>query len=404
MTPTLVDAAPMQRAMHKPFSIIIVGGGIAGLCCAIALRHADRHITVLEQTEQNREVGATISLQPNATKIVEQQWGLAEPLKEHGAMVDRAFAVYGVDGELQMRIPLGTQEKYGAERVMHHRMDLHAVLKERATDKRYEGRPAVMRVRSRVVSCNAEGGNVTLESGELLTADLIVGADGIKSVVRSAVLGEEATVSVTGFSAYRFMVPVKELEAQEGFSEVIDPKSPQTTMVVGHDRRLIMGPARNASIFGVVALLPDENMSESSHDTSWVTRGSREMMLESFKVFPEWIKQLLRQAKDAGLWQLRDLDPLTTWYRGRTIIVGDAAHAMLPTQGQGASQAVEDAEALGAFFADIDGVSLGVQEIEKRNKVSRPAVHVRLLTNDYSWFFRAVSSELRLFKPIAGKL
>ena len=165
------------------------------------------------------------------------------------------------------------------------------------------------------------------------------------------------------------MVAVAELESQENFSKVIDPKAPQTTMVVGHDRRLIMGPARDASIFGVVALVPDGSMKESSDETNWVTRGSREKMLETFEVFPEWTKQLLRLASDAGLWQLRDLDPLPTWYRGRTIIIGDAAHAMLPTQGQGASQAVEDAEALGAFFTDVDDVSLAKSEVERRNKV-----------------------------------
>jgi salicylate hydroxylase len=76
-------------------------------------------------------------------------------------------------------------------------------------------------------------------------------------------------------------------------------------------------------------------------------------MLETFKDFPDWSRDMLQTAESIGLWQLRDIDPLETWHHGRVILIGDAAHAMLPTQGQGASQAIEDAEALGTFFADI---------------------------------------------------
>ena len=356
--------------MHKPFHIIIVGGGIAGLSAAVALRHGDRRITVLEQSSLAREIGAAISLQPNATKIVEQQWGLEEPLKQRGSMIDRAFAIYGTDGKQQMRIPLATMDKYGGERVMYHRVDLHETLKERATAEGYAGRPVMVKTSSRVASCDCEAGKIKLESGETLTADLIVGADGIKSVVRQAVLKTDTPVLRTGYSAYRFMIPVEDLRKETTFTSVIDPSEPQTTMVVGYDRRLIMGPARNASVFGVVALVPDDNMKESSDDTSWVSQGSREKMLEAFEVFPEWALKMLRLGKSMGLWQLRDLDPLKTWCRGNMIIIGDAAHAMLPTQGQGASQAVEDAEALGAFFAGIEDTSQTKEEVERRNQVS----------------------------------
>jgi salicylate hydroxylase len=95
-------------------------------------------------------------------------------------------------------------------------------------------------------------------------------------------------------------------------------------------------------------------------------------LLESFKEFPDWCKRLFKHAPELGLWQLRDLDPLETWHRGRVILIGDASHGMLPTQGQGASQSIEDAvcgpffsqdfkihtealsqEALGAFFKDV---------------------------------------------------
>ncbi|KAL2816520.1 hypothetical protein BJX63DRAFT_430215 [Aspergillus granulosus] len=358
--------------------IIIVGGGIAGLAAAIALRKDERNITILEQSPISTEIGATISLQPNASKIVEQQWGLASALKERGSMVDEAFEVYNLDGELQMRIPLSTKAKYGAERMMYHRADLHTALKERATGVEFTGRPAVLKTSSRVVGCDPAKGIVELADGEVLSADLIIGADGIKSAIRQHVLEEEVLARPTGLSAYRMMVPTEELARETDFAKVIDPRRGCTTMVIGRDRRLIMGPARNGTIYSVVALVPDENMNEDPAKTSWTTRGDHDKMMATFADFPLWAQKPLLLAKTSasesglGLWQLRDLDPLPTWVRGRAILIGDAAHAMLPTQGQGASQAIEDAEALGAFFEGLEentsnsSVSLGdVERIHK---------------------------------------
>ncbi|OJJ77780.1 hypothetical protein ASPBRDRAFT_111998 [Aspergillus brasiliensis CBS 101740] len=347
------------------FNIIIVGAGIAGLAAAIALRSDHHTITILEQSSQSREIGATISLQPNASKIVEQRWGLADRLREQGSMPDTAFEVYNLRGELQNRIPLVTS-KYGADRMMYHRMDLHQVLKHRATADEYPGQAATLRVSSRVKRCDCEEGVVELENGEMLKGDLIIGADGIKSVIRGAVLGREVPGQTTGLSAYRMMLDTEELVAEKAFVDVIDPRVARTTMVVGPDRRLIMGPARNASVYSIVALVPDEKKDEES--TSWMTAGDKGKMLATFADFPEWATTPLRLAakkeEDIGLWQLRDLDPLETWCRGRAILIGDAAHAMLPTQGQGGSQAVEDAEALGAFFEGFVGGE-GREEVER---------------------------------------
>ncbi|KAL3471167.1 hypothetical protein BJX99DRAFT_250646 [Aspergillus californicus] len=336
--------------------IIIVGGGIAGLAAAIALRQGDREIIILEQSSISQEIGATISLQPNASKIVEEQWGLAAKLKDRGSMVDEAFEVYSLDGEMQMRIPLSTKDKYGAERMMYHRADLHETLKERATSSEFPGRPATLGTSSRVVKCDCERGTVELATGVVLSADLIIGADGIKSEIRGSVLGKEVVARPTGLSAYRMMIPVEILLQETNFVQVVDPRKGCTTMVIGRDRRLIMGPARNGSIYSIVALVPDENMNEDATKTSWTTEGDHEKMMKTFADFPEWAQSPLRLAKSSslGLWQLRDLDPLPTWHHGRAILIGDAAHAMLPTQGQGASQAIEDAEALGALFDDFE--------------------------------------------------
>ncbi|KAF2629062.1 FAD binding domain-containing protein [Macroventuria anomochaeta] len=337
------------------FRIIIVGGGIAGLAAAIALRKDNRQVTILEQSRLSTEIGATISLQPNATRIIQQSWGLDNLLDDSNGTIDHGFRIYNIDGKMVNEIPLRYKTQYGADRIMWHRQDLHAYLRTMATSTKWEGQPATLRTSSRVSSCDCEEGKVTLEDGEVLEADLVIGADGIHSVLRTSVLGKEVKPKPTGFSAYRLMLPTTVLnEYAPQFATNIKPEEPYTSMVMAHSCRLIMGPACDAQLYSIVGLVPDERMNEDPDSAqSWVTKGDSGKMLETFKDFPSWTQDVLRNADSIGLWQLRDLDPLETWHSGRVILIGDAAHAMLPTQGQGASQTIEDAEALGTLFSHI---------------------------------------------------
>ncbi|USW52690.1 Putative FAD-binding domain, FAD/NAD(P)-binding domain superfamily [Septoria linicola] len=279
-------------ASSTQFQIIIVGGGIAGLSAAIALRAPKRQITVLEQSRLHAEIGATLSLQPNASRILSEQWKLsADESAIARGTIDHGFRVFNTEGEKVNEIML-KGGKYGAERMMYHRQDLHEALKAVATSTERSGLPAVIRVSSKVLSCDCTAGTVELQSGETLQANLVIAADGIHSAVRSFVLGETINPKSTGLSAYRL-----------------------------------------------------------------------KRMLETYAEFPEWVKGPWKIAGDIGLWQLRDIDPLKTWTKGRVILIRDAAHAMLPTQGQGASQSVEDAEALGAFFESVIEVP-GKDDIE----------------------------------------
>jgi salicylate hydroxylase len=336
-----------------PFRIVIVGGGIAGLAAAIALRGPNREITVLERSRLSTEIGATISLQPNAVRILQQTWGLTAALETASGMVDHGFRIYNVNGVRVNEIALRNNTKYGADRIMWHRQDLHAFLKKTATTGTDA---ATLRTSACVTHCNSESGTIILENGEELVADLIVAADGIHSKLRTAVLGKEMTAKPTGLSAYRLMMASDEIEQRAPtFFSHVRPQDPYTSMIMAHDCRLIMGPARNGELYSVVGLVPDDRMNEDPDSAqSWVNEGDPKKMLATFAGFPQWTKDMLVLPEQIGLWQLRDLDPLDTWVRGRIILIGDAAHAMLPTQGQGASQAIEDAEALGAFFSEVD--------------------------------------------------
>jgi salicylate hydroxylase len=144
---------------------------------------------------------------------------------------------------------------------------------------------------------------------------------------------------------------------------VFDLKRSATTMIVGHDKRVIMGPGRGGEMFGLVCLVPDPN--PEGEGASWNNPAPLEEVLDAFQAFPSWVREILSHAPEVALWQLRDIDPLTTWTKGRAIIIGDAAHAMLPTQGQGASQSIEDAEALQAFLSDINSESSALEVHEQ---------------------------------------
>ncbi|KAJ9144566.1 3-hydroxybenzoate 6-hydroxylase 1 [Pleurostoma richardsiae] len=343
-----------MEAGNDEFRIIIVGGGIAGLAAGIALRGANRSITILERSRMLKETGALISLQPNASKIV-TQWGLDVFLKSAEPLADRGFRLFDKAGQVAREVPLST-DQFGADRVLYHRQDLHFALRDAAVSCDLPGAPVKIMTASLVVSCDPDNGLVTLDRGETLEADLLIGADGIKSVTRAAVLGKELKATPTGISAYRILVPAQSLRDIEGVPDSVkNPEPAMTSMVVGEDKRVIMGPGRGGKLFGIVALVPDDKMQEKPTDESWVRPGSKKRLLEAYADFPAWLRAIFNSAPDEGigLWQLRDFNPLPTWVRGRTIIIGDAAHAMLPTQGQGASQSIEDAEALQAFFANV---------------------------------------------------
>jgi salicylate hydroxylase len=313
----------------------------------------------------NKEVGALISLQPNASKIVDG-WDMTPFLKEQKPMVDESFRLLSVGGKLQMEIKLETA-RFGADRMLYHRQDLHDALRQAATCDTKAGTPAVIRTSSAVTGCDCESGNVHLADGTVVQGDVIIGADGIRSAIRDEVIRgsacEGSKAIPTGLSAYRLLVDTDKLPKLNVTSEVFDLKRSATTMIVGHDKRIIMGPGRGGEMFGLVCLVPDPN--PNGEGTSWNNGAPLEEVLEAFKDFPAWVREIMQHAPDVALWQLRDIDPLTTWTKGRAILIGDAAHAMLPTQGQGASQSIEDAEALQAFLSDLDkGASS--QDVQQR--------------------------------------
>ncbi|KAH6874551.1 hypothetical protein B0T10DRAFT_586097 [Thelonectria olida] len=182
-------------------------------------------------------------------------------------------------GDLVREILLN-KDQFGADRILCHRQDLQPSLQSAAVSPDLPGNPAVIRTSSQVVDVDCEEGIVTLESGEKVRGDVIIGTDGIHSA------GEAGNLSAP--------------------KKLLDPRDPSTTMLIGHDRRVMMGPGRAAKMYGIVTLVPDEKLAETSSSESWVEPGSIEKLRSAYADFPDWLHEIFMATPDIALWQLRD--------------------------------------------------------------------------------------------------
>ena len=165
----------------KQLNVLIAGAGIGGLSAAIFLRQQGHHVTLLEQSRFANELGAAVHMAPNATGLVLR---MGIDLEELGAVPCRVLSQSLPNGKPMFEVPLWRQAgRWQHQWLLAHRVDLHSKLKEVATKKDGPGIPAVLRTSCRVLSVNPEG-SVTLESGEKLEADIVIGADGVHSKTR----------------------------------------------------------------------------------------------------------------------------------------------------------------------------------------------------------------------------
>ncbi|KAK1466121.1 hypothetical protein CCUS01_07469 [Colletotrichum cuscutae] len=352
--------------------VIVIGGGIAGLSAAAVLRQK-HDVTVYDRDDPTSsssssasapERGAGIGLGPNGTKMLKKASQFSP--KNVKATICAGSRTYDGQGNL-LREMTGVSEPFGSEWLLMHRGDLRDELLRLATGDAAKlgisGPPATVVEGVQVVGVDVEEGKVKLKNGEEVTADVIVGADGIHSLVRQAVLGGPSHMVSPGASLYRFTFPLeKARDILGGYPAAIDPSNSNfLNMMTADDethRNIIFYPCRDTTLLNVVARIPDAMLSVESI-TSWNAEGSAEEMLDHFFDFAPWMLAIMkhikresltpstsRNAQNIHLYKVKDADPLPTYTRGCAVLVGDAAHPMTPFQGQGATQAIEDAEGL----------------------------------------------------------
>jgi salicylate hydroxylase len=304
---------------------------------------APYHVTVLEAAPEIGEIGAGIQVTPNFTRLL-HQWGLEEPLAIHGWKPGQVRQVRWQNGAELTRFPLNRGDRlkreFGYEYLHIHRADLHKMLYERAQELGAE-----ITINSKVVkysSCSASSRDrVETEDGIVHEGDLIIAADGARSILAKEILGTDVTAEPTGDSAYRGMMkreciedPIFEgLELTHGSVVWLGPGS----HVVGY-------LVRGGQYYNIVVLVPEHNVQEES----WTLKGDRETLKKHFEDWDPRLQKLIDLVDTSYVWSLRDRPALERWLHptGSLIMLGDAAHPMLPYVAQGAASAAEDAGAL----------------------------------------------------------
>lgn len=345
-------------AAEQSFDIVIAGGGLGGLTAALALRQRGFKVTVLEKAQQLGEVGAGIQTAPNASRIL-IGLGLRKRLEEiHTEPQDQVRRRWK-DGSIIGLTSLGARciRDYNAPYWHYHRADLHSVLLDACVDPLGPGSAVEIHTGSGVIDIDRTVPNrpvAVASTGVRHEADVIVGADGIRSTVRDAA-GFSDTLEFSGEMAYRALIPGDKIAADPATRWLVDRY--QSTIWYGPDRHLVHYMIRGGEYLNVVAIVPCSKEIEKE----WSGPASTDDLMSAFPGWDDRVEAMLSKAEgDTSVWAMyrRRRDPI--WVDGRVALLGDACHAMLPYQAQGASQAMEDAAVLAEELAmvsrsDIDG-------------------------------------------------
>ncbi|TGO13540.1 hypothetical protein BTUL_0068g00490 [Botrytis tulipae] len=346
--------------------VIVVGAGIGGLAAAIGLRRAGHEVLIFDKSSLSHEVGAAINVQPNAARVV-AKWGF--DFKRARLVTAKSITV--TLGEELVDTNLiewsNTEEKYGYESFYSHRVDLHTELKLLATGEEGEGKPAVIYNRCEVVDYDTANGSVTLADGTIKTADLIVGADGIHSSAVRKIVGYENPAIPTGISCFRTLIPVQEIRDDPEcafFMEEMEGKLRMFIWPKHNHQKVVWYPCRENKVLNIAVFCADKEDLDAAQD--WNNCIPTQVLVDEVKDSHPSLRHLLSKTKDVRLWKLLYRAPLPSWYQGKLVILGDAAHPMLPFQGQAGAQALEDGCALGILFSNLPEGSITQETISTR--------------------------------------
>ena len=339
--------------------VLIVGAGIGGLAAALALRQAGFDTHVYEQASVLREVGAGVAISPNAVKVL-HRLGLAEALHAVGVVSRSLDSRDWQTGALLGRVPLAEAAvtRWGAPFYHLHRADLHDALRAALGDRHITlgARCVAVEQRDKAVAAR-------LADGREATGELLIGADGIHSVVREHVAGPDRPVWSRQIS-WRGLAPAavgRELGLEVRHHSFWGPRAQFVCFYVAAGR--------------LVNWVGNTQSDDDWREESWSARGDRDELLARYAGWHPEVRALIAGTERVFKWALFDRPPLETWTRGRVTLLGDAAHPMLPYMAQGASQSIEDALVLArCLAADRDDPRRAIEAYAARRRERTAAI------------------------------
>ncbi|UIF90273.1 FAD-dependent monooxygenase [Cupriavidus sp. UYPR2.512] len=315
---------------------LVVGGGIGGLAAALALAQQGQQVHVIERAQAFSEVGAGLQLAPNASRALDHLGVLAKVWKT-AVFPQRLVWMDALSGQNVTAMDLGDkfQACYGYPYVVMHRSDLLEALLGACLEH-----PRITLETNRHVTTVTDHGDTAdarCADGSVYRCDVLIGADGLRSAVRSALAGAREPVC-SHYVAYRGTIPMERMSAHAGSDNVM--------MWTGPDMHLVQYPVRRGELYNQVAVFRSDRYAPGHDD--W---GTREEMAERFAPACPEVRDALTMIATNRRWPLFDREPISQWTRGRIALLGDAAHPMLQYLAQGAAQALEDACTLANAFA-----------------------------------------------------
>ncbi|WP_158973045.1 FAD-dependent monooxygenase [Paraglaciecola sp. L3A3] len=317
-------------------NIAIAGAGIGGLCSALAFAKQGYTVAVYERNSNLGEVGAGLQLSPNAMHVL-SALGVVDKIKAIAFAPQSAVMRHFKSGAEYFSVPLADtcEDQYAAEYLHIHRADLHFILHQACLEF---GVNAHLGQGVKGYQQTVQGVSIEFNDGTSQQADILIGADGIRSNVQACMLGEKKPY-FTGQVAWRGTVATSDL-----------PKGlikPNANLWVGPDKHFVSYYLRGGDLVNFVAVQERDDW----RNESWNEPGDISQLRQTFSGWHPEVTELLAATQSCFLWALFDRKPLTQWVDKNVALLGDACHPMLPFLAQGAAMAIEDAYTLAACLS-----------------------------------------------------
>jgi salicylate hydroxylase len=367
--------------------IVIVGAGIGGLTAAASLLQRGHRVRVVEQSQALGEIGAGLQLSANAVKVL-FSLGLKEALDVDGVKPTALECRRFDSGELLFRVPQAKAHlaQYGADFYQIHRADLHAALARKVLTLD----PKALHLGARVTGIQEDKSSVTLgfANSDPMRAELVIGADGIKSIVREHVHGAEDKPTFTGQVAWRLLIPIERIP-RELRTDLLG------TMWCGYGKYALMYYLRGGKLLNFVG-----SSASDWNEESWTARRPWQELDRDYAGWHPIVRAVIDAADrdQCFCWALNSRTPDPIWSTDRLTMLGDAVHAMLPNMAQGAAMAIEDAAVL-ARALDLDlplAEALRCYEQHRAPRTSR-VVEASAVATTFFQFKSETTDEMRQY-------